>query len=560
MVKASAQITLNYVVDVQATYRYYLLQGSTLSAPSKPTAYPPPSTWDDSEPSYTSGSTNSLYFVDCTVFSDDTFQYSEVSLSTSYEAAKEAFNKATTAQNAANELQSKLDISLDVIVGTQTAVTGSWTGVAKFLSLTDGQQIVYWLPYAGSGNATLNLTLSDGSTTGAKNCYYGGTTRITTHYPAGSTIRLTYRESVSIAGSSTKYTGWWADANYSSDTYDRTKYSRAIKCGDAAIVAKNIIVGANGTYHHLNSGEAFDISNPILYASSAIRASATGTNNYITIPFTVTTTQSITLTAYKPVYIQGTLEGTTFTPVSTAPLTQTIPDSDDGYDYILLGQATTTAEMYLLPEHPIFTYYNGSFKSFEQIAAEAAKSAEDAQTSADNAQETADEAKNRINSAELLIDKINACISTLVTDGNGGSLMTQTPDGWTFNMQSVNDAVFAVSSGLDDLQNEVGDTRQTVDLLNSAIADLGVLAAYVQVKTDGDQPCIELGTGNSDFKLLITNTDIRFMEGSSVPAYINNKSLYIKKAVVEEEFVQGDYVWKVRSNGNLGLSWKGAST
>ena len=106
-----------------------------------------------------------------------------------------------------------LDASTDVIVGTQTAVTGSWTGVAKFSELKDGQRIEYWLPYNGSGNATLNLTLSTGSTTGAKNCYYSGTSRITTQYPAGNVIHLTYRESVSIAGSSTKYTGWWADAN-----------------------------------------------------------------------------------------------------------------------------------------------------------------------------------------------------------------------------------------------------------------------------------------------------------------------------------------------------------
>ena len=80
-IKAKGQITLSSVVDVKATYRYYLLQSSTLNKPSKPIAYPPSSPWDDTEPSYTDGSTNSLYFVDCTVFCDDTFAYSEVSLS-----------------------------------------------------------------------------------------------------------------------------------------------------------------------------------------------------------------------------------------------------------------------------------------------------------------------------------------------------------------------------------------------------------------------------------------------------------------------------------------------
>jgi len=96
-VKAAGQITLSSVVDVLATYRYYLLQSSTAAIPSKPTTFPPANTWDDTEPGYTDGSTTSLYTVDCTVFSDGTFVYSPVSLSSSYEAAKSAYNKATNA-------------------------------------------------------------------------------------------------------------------------------------------------------------------------------------------------------------------------------------------------------------------------------------------------------------------------------------------------------------------------------------------------------------------------------------------------------------------------------
>lgn len=70
---------------------YYSLQSSK---PTKPTNHPPLSTWSTTEPSYTAGSTKSLYFVDCIVFCDDTFQYSGVSLSSSYEAAKDIYRKA----------------------------------------------------------------------------------------------------------------------------------------------------------------------------------------------------------------------------------------------------------------------------------------------------------------------------------------------------------------------------------------------------------------------------------------------------------------------------------
>lgn len=90
-----------------------------------------------------------------------------------------------------------------------------------------------------------------------------------------------------------------------------------------------------------------------------------------------------------------------------------------------------------------------------------------------------------------------------------------------------------------------------------SIADLGQIGEYVHVGTYEDEPCIELGESDSDFKLVITNTRIMFMEGSTVPAYINNQSLHITKAVIEEEIQQGEFVWKVRANGNMGLVWKG---
>ena len=101
-VKAKAEITLASIRDVKSTTRYYLLQSSTASKPAKPSANPPGGSWVKTEPSYTAGSTNSLYFTDLTVFSDDTYVYSDVSLSSSYEAAKAAYNKAVAAEGTAS--------------------------------------------------------------------------------------------------------------------------------------------------------------------------------------------------------------------------------------------------------------------------------------------------------------------------------------------------------------------------------------------------------------------------------------------------------------------------
>lgn len=115
-------------VSVSASYRYYLLQDSSAAVPSIPTTYPPPSTWSDTEPTYTSGSTNSLYFVDCAVFSDESFAYSNVSLSTSYEAAKLAYSTAVNAQGSA-------DIANDRVTSTETDLSNT---NAKVDSLQEG--------------------------------------------------------------------------------------------------------------------------------------------------------------------------------------------------------------------------------------------------------------------------------------------------------------------------------------------------------------------------------------------------------------------------------------
>ncbi|WP_075891234.1 hypothetical protein [Actinomyces provencensis] len=101
-VKARDDVTLAALTDVANVRRYYLLQSSTLNPPAAPTSNPAPSPWVTAEPTYTEGSTTSLYTVDLTVFTDGTFDYSAVSKSSSYEAAKSAFNKAVAATNVAN--------------------------------------------------------------------------------------------------------------------------------------------------------------------------------------------------------------------------------------------------------------------------------------------------------------------------------------------------------------------------------------------------------------------------------------------------------------------------
>ena len=159
-VKAAATITLYTAASVTAVYRYYKMQLSDAAAPAKPTVKPgdpqkeAPSGWEVAEPAYTTGSTNSLYTVDMNLFSDGTFQYSNVSLSSSYEAAKEAYNnaiiaqeaaddavvKAKDAQDAADSAQGDVDAVTEIVSGTgaDTGLAGELDDLAKRLYGDDG--------------------------------------------------------------------------------------------------------------------------------------------------------------------------------------------------------------------------------------------------------------------------------------------------------------------------------------------------------------------------------------------------------------------------------------
>ena len=102
---------------------------------------------------------------------------------------------------------------IEYIIGTQTAATNAWTGVTRSAELYTGKAIIYKLPQAGNSSAaTLNLTLSGGSTTGAKAVQRLNNSGITTHYPANSVLFLVYDGD-----------RWRHDAEYDSVVYHQLR-------------------------------------------------------------------------------------------------------------------------------------------------------------------------------------------------------------------------------------------------------------------------------------------------------------------------------------------------
>ena len=193
---------------------------------------------------------------------------------------------------------------------------------------------------------------------------------------------------------------------------------------------------------------------------------------------------------------------------------------------------------------------------------------EDVDEGIQNAQETADEANftassndSRLTVTESEIQQLAESISMLVTDGDGNSMMTQTSEGWRFDISTITNTLNDAKNQLNDLSGSMAEANSTIQNVKDLANDLAEKTAYIVMTTDDSgNPCIELGKSDNDFKLRITNESIDFMDGSSRIAYVSNQMLYITKAVIKDELQIGEgsgYVWKKRSSGNMGLRYVG---
>ena len=276
------------------------------------------------------------------------------------------------------------------VKGTQTAVTGAWTGeLPEVDALYNGLTIDYWLPFAGSGNATLNLTLKGGTKTGAKNCYRDNANRLTTQVGANCICRLIY-QTVTISG--TSYSGWWLVRTLDNNTTDIVNLYE----GSAAFTAKsavhryqllfqtdaNILTPLNnadnntGTEKTMLTGVDFMPFGKIYYYNSTTNISANGNmttalyyhRNGVDLRYTFNCGQ--TLTAHRDFYLKCAKQSNgMFRIVSGTCWTQTLPTSNDGYYYLLLGRTYSTYQFELYTEHPIYYHDGTGIVQYTQITA-----------------------------------------------------------------------------------------------------------------------------------------------------------------------------------------------
>jgi len=526
-VKAKAEITLATIRDVQSVTRYYLLQSSTSSMPSKPNANPPGGSWVKTEPSYTSGSTNSLYFTDLTVFTDASFSYSDVSLSSSYEAAKAAYNKAVAAEGTAS---SALAQSVEYIVGTQTAATGSWKGVSTDAALYAGKTIAYKLPYAGSGNASLTLTLADGSATAAIPVYLN-TTRVTTHFGAGCVINMTYDG-----------TNWRAASIPNSNTYDRVLHNTAIKAA-AAVTKAHLIAGNADGYKNLAASLMFDLAYPILYASEAIVANATAKTTYEAIPdVNFSTTGTIESgTAAKILWLKGEVEDNHFTIAASNWLTTVVPTEEDGMNYIPLGVMSSATVGYFTSSDRLYAFVDGAFQPLDNASRKLAEKAREEVVDAEERVRTYAESavSQKADEIEISISTVTGTLAAGIQDCQESIAQTD---------EALNDSVDTLTQRISDQEDALLDYKHET-------------STYFRFNTDGLNIGKQQDGDESPYSINIDNEKMGFLQNGVEIAYVQYNKMHINAIEAMDRLsvgaaADGGYFDFISTEYGMGVKWR----
>ena len=95
------------------------------------------------------------------------------------------------------------------------------------------------------------------------------------------------------------------------------------------------------------------------------------------------------------------------------------------------------------------------------------------------------------------------------------------------------------------------------DLTDRLNAEIAARQSYIQFGQDANNPVMEMGAASSTARMRLTNTQLQFLVGSVIAAYISNDQLYINNANVLQTLRIGKYAFVPRSDGHMSLKYVG---
>ncbi len=139
--------------------------------------------------------------------------------------------------------------ALYFVVGSSSDSVGAWTGtISGITEYFDGLSLIYVpLVAGGSSSTTLDINFL-----GAKPCYRTGTSALTTTYPAGTPILLTYRDDAWRRADYNTNTTYSAQTSAlliaGTDTSNRTISANVLKASLTSVITNGQINGHLSVY------------------------------------------------------------------------------------------------------------------------------------------------------------------------------------------------------------------------------------------------------------------------------------------------------------------------
>lgn len=519
-VKASITFTISKYRDCDSITRYFRLQASTAAAPAIPTTLTPSSSdWSTTEPTYTSGSTNTLYYTDKYVFSDGTFQYTDdgngkAIKSSSYEAAKEAYNKAQAAQDTAETTQENLD-NLEI-------------GGRNLIEKTN-QGILYWDTSIGSK--------------------YKSLTKEEVNWLGTRAVKYTSHGINDETSSSNWAVLQFKDPNGQNKLKTSSYYVISFDASFPSAISTIRFCKSNGTEQMLNQNvsvikneERTDENGDIYYHYEVLCYTKNNFDDHISddsyfyMSIVALASETDAVAKYANLKMEIGNKATDWTPApediqselntSLTDLNTSINDRiDDAEDMIndlsdVVDTKIDSDDANLIAQNKLDSFLDSA--------------------------------------AWLRVAALEGAIQALTNSDDGTYQILEQADGeWSFQLGKLFTDVKTAVEDLTKTKNQLdGDAESK---LSKRIDDLDEGTKYIKMTSYNDQPAIILGMNDNPFQVRITNTAMEFVENGNVIAYVNNGAFYNTVGIVREEIKivnnnQG-FSWKTRANGNLGLQW-----
>lgn len=553
---ARDQVTLAVAVDVLKVETWYKLQASTAAAPTKPSVANP-SGWSTTEPAYDGTSTNTLYTCQCTTLTDNTFFWGSVCISSSYEAAKQAWNKADNAEDAA-------ELALGQTVWFATCSTAAST-VAKVATITpattsfelkDGVTVKVKFSVTNTG-AVANLTLNVNGT-GAKGIRTQRNNAIANLNHAG----ILYKDVIIAFTYNGTY--WLADEN-ANTTYNMAQvlYSQAVKANMATYTGTHLIVGGQNGYQNIAAGVAFDLAYPILYyataATTTIAEGSTANNHFLSVNnvnFSINGTIE-NGEAYKTLWLKGFVSDGIFTIADSPFMTTTVPSfeedasAEDGrvYAFIPLGVLSSATSGRFVSSSQLHAFIGGTFQPVQWGAMDVANSAREAATSA----------RISADGAASVANAINQHFWTSESESDAGAHITEvTKEEWA----SANG-----KRGPNSLWNSIGMLFRDglTNILALVTGDEAGMNVYDGL---GNQPehivarfsksGTQIGSIADDVYITIDTDSVDFHKSGTVIAQAKVDGFSAPNLTASEKLAAGEWAWvPKKSNGHISLKYLG---